>query len=83
MKRRKPDEAVHVIRVLDRTGDTTTTWRPSYKVEVKQAETVFKEMAGKGYAMFAVAEPKAKPIQIREFDPEAHEIIAVPQLKGG
>ena len=71
------------LRILSRHGDTQVTWRPSYKVEVDLATREFDKLAKLGYALFGVETPGAKPTQIRQFDPEAFEILAVPSLQGG
>lgn len=76
-------ETVHRLRVLDRTGDTVTEWRPGTKTEEKEAEKRFDELAKKGYLMFAVEAPGKQGEQVRKFDPKAFEIVAVPQFRGG
>lgn len=74
----------NVLRILDRTGDTAVEWAPGVKTEEKAAEAKFGEMQQLGYLMFAVPATKdEKPTQIRKFDPQEREIIAVPQYKGG
>ena len=69
------------LRIMSRDGDTVVTWDP--KISTKEAETKFDELLGRGYAMFAVEAPGKKPEQVRKFDPQAFEILAVPALQGG
>lgn len=76
-------EKSHVLRVLDRTGDTVTEWRPGTKTEEDHAERKFDELAKKGFLMFAIEAPGKTPEQVRTFDPKAFEIVAVPQYQGG
>lgn len=73
----------HVLRILDRTGDTAVAWTPGTKTEEDEAEKKFDEMAKQGYLMFAVEAPGKTPEQVRKFDPKAFEIVAVPQFRGG
>ena len=72
-----------ILRIVSREGDTQVTWRPNYKVEVDTAQKEFDKLTKLGYALFEVAEKGAKPTQTREFNPEAMEILAVPNLQGG
>jgi hypothetical protein len=73
----------HVLRILNRTGDTQVAWAPGVKTEEKEAQKTFDKMAKQGYLMFAVEAPGKTPEQVRKFDPKAFEIVAVPQFRGG
>ena len=72
----------HTLRVLDRSGDTAVQWAPENQTETETAKQVFDRFAAAGYAMFR-AEPGTTATQIREFDPEAKEIVATRPFVGG
>lgn len=76
-------EQIHVLRILNRKGDTQIAWRPCVKIEEDEAEKKFDELAKQGYLMFAAEAPGKQKEQIRKFDPKAFEIVAVPQFRGG
>jgi len=76
-------DSKHVLRILDRSGDTVVAWEPGVKTEEKKAKTKFDEMAKMGYLMFATEAPGKTPEQVRSFDPQAFEIVAVAPFKGG
>lgn len=80
---KKKNDAAHTLRILSREGDTAVAWDPADTLSVTKAETTFTDFLGKGYAMFAVEAPGAKPEQVRTFDPKAFEILAVPAKQGG
>jgi hypothetical protein len=75
----------HILRILDKTGDTAVEWAPTDAAETAEAEAKFNELkASSQYLMFAVpASKREKPTQIRSFEPTATEIIAVPRFQGG
>lgn len=73
----------HVLRILDRTGDTAVEWAPGVKTDEDNAKRKFDELSKQGFLMFAVEAPGKTPEQVRTFDPKAFEIVAVPQFKGG
>ena len=68
---------LHEMRVLDRTGHTTTTWDPDDPSEVEAARETFDAMRAKGYRMFSDGK------RLDTFDPAVGKMTAVPQLKGG
>jgi hypothetical protein len=76
-------EKRHVLRILDRSGDTEVAWKPGVKTEEDVAEAEFDRLTKQGYLMFSVAAPGAKPEQIRGFVSEAPEILALSPFKGG
>lgn len=66
-------------------GDEKLTWDSEDDLQIKKAQTRFKELIGKGYKMFVskdIAGSK-RGEQISEFDPNAERIIAVPPMAGG
>lgn len=73
----------HTLRILSRDGDTAVAWKPADAASVTEAETKFDALKAQGYAMFAASAPGVQKEQVRKFDPEAFEIVAVPALAGG
>ena len=81
----------HVIKVLDRGGDTEVVeWDPANKIEIKAAEDVFNELRvgsrEKGlvpHLLYETTEPANTGQELKAFDPGAKEIVAIPQLVGG
>jgi len=71
------------MAVLDRTGDTKTTWDRNNADEVSFARKQFDDFKKKGFAAFSVTKKGDKDEQISDFDPAAERIIFVPQIKGG
>ncbi len=69
----------HTIRKMDKSGDAHITWDDANVADAKQ---MFADLKGKGYMAFRVKDG-AKDEQIRDFDPEAKEIIMVPPMRGG
>lgn len=67
-------------------GDIAMTWDPAKKKEVAEAKKVFDELLGKGYRAWRVDVAKDKrdeTTMLKEFDPEAAEIVVLPPLTGG
>jgi len=66
------------MHVLDHSGDRVVEWTAADTAEAEQA---FKDHLASGGAVI-----RTKPgpeSQIREFDPHAEELIAIPQIQGG
>lgn len=73
-----------VIRVLNHTGDTAVAeWTPGVKDEETKAAVEFDKLKAQGMLLFAVDAPGKAKEQVRDFDPQAFEIVAVPQFRGG
>lgn len=67
---------------LDSSGHgEVATWGDDAESQAAGA-AAFKELADKGFAMFDVTDPHAGDV-LKEFKPEATEIIAVPRLVAG
>lgn len=79
----KTVKTAHTLRILSREGDTAVAWKPADTESTTLAEKQFNELMAKGYAMFATDTELGTKEQVRKFDPEAFEIVAVPQLQGG
>lgn len=73
----------HVLRVLNRTGDTPTAWAVEDKASVQVAKSKFDALVGEGHLMFEAQAPGKTPELVREFNPEAFEIVAVKRFVGG
>ena len=72
------------MAVINRTGDTRTTWNSQNKDEVENARRTFDDFIKKGFAAFSVNPKDAtKDEQIRKFDPDLEKIIFVPAIRGG
>lgn len=71
------------IHVLDRTGDTTTTWNPRSRDEVAMARKAFDEAKAKRYLIYKANADGTKGELMREFDPNAERIVCTPQNVGG
>jgi hypothetical protein len=74
---------MHVMKTLDSTGHTTTSWAPNVPAEVEAARIQFEAMTDKGYRAFRVEGGDRQGSRMEMFDPSAAEIMFVPQLKGG
>jgi hypothetical protein len=71
------------MNVLDRSGHTSVKWNPDNDDEVQVARITFEELTKKGYRAFTVGRFGRQGDRLDTFDPEAGEIMMVPQLKGG
>ena len=76
------DTTLSSIHVLDRSGDLEHKWDPGDPDGVKIARDVFKSAQKKRMLIYKVGRQGDRE-QIREFDPEAKHIVAIPQLQGG
>lgn len=70
------------ISILDRTGHSEHTWCDDPESRAA-GEKIFKELVAKHFTMFDVSNPPAGGTALREFNPDATEIIAVPRMEGG
>lgn len=73
----------HTLRVLNRSGDTAVAWAIEDASSVAVAKTKFDELLGSGHLLFEVEAPGKTPEQVREFNPNAFEIVATRPFKGG
>jgi len=72
-----------IIRFLDSSGDRRLVWRKESPDEVKEAKKAFREALAKGGLAYKVDEDGQRSSQIREFDPNAEEIVVMPMVTGG
>jgi YD repeat-containing protein len=71
----------HVVRVLDRSGDTRFTYDPNDARTVEEVEARFQELMKRGFVAFDVSEAPGRVM--KNFDPNAKEIIVSPRFAGG
>lgn len=72
------------LTILDRTGDSEVSWNPGDAQSAKEAAIRFKEMTDdKGYLAFRADKEGNGTAPIKEFDPEAEEILMLPRMVGG
>lgn len=79
-------EAQHTLRVMDRNGDTRTTWDPAVEVEVEAAQKLWKRLKKNGYLAYSVDPSdgsKGEVLQGDEFPSQVQAIIMAPQMQGG
>lgn len=71
--------------VLDRTGHTTVEWDPTVEEETNEAAAKFGSIIASNFGIAYVPSTDApgKYEQVREFDPNAEEIIVRGPLVGG
>lgn len=74
-----------VNRILDENGDTTVAWDITDVESLKIAEDLFERLRSERKIPFAraVGAPADDAVQIRDFDPNAEEIIWVRPIAGG
>lgn len=74
----------HLLQVMDSTGDTKHIWDADNPEEVGAIKKLFTELKAKGFSFFHVKrEGGEKGEAMRDFDPSAERMIAVPRLVGG
>jgi hypothetical protein len=71
----------HVIRVLDRSGDTELLYDPDDEVSTLDVESRFNELMERGFVAFDVSTQPGRVIHA--FDPRATEVIVTPRFSGG
>ena len=73
-----------VMRIMGaKTGDTEATWDPTNLRSTKDAKGVFDKNLGRGLLAFAPGGDDGGSVRLREFDPNAQEIIFTKQFVGG
>lgn len=73
----------HTLAALDPTGHVQESWDPANADEVAHARSTFDLFRGKGYLAYRVTGAGGQGEQLREFDPQAREIVLTPALRGG
>ena len=72
-----------IMNVPDKTGHTKISWNKNTPAEVEMARSAYDNAIGKGYQAFSVRTDGTQGTRLREFDPNAQEIMMVPRLQGG
>lgn len=67
------------LRVMDETGDSRYPWTPEDSATAKE---MFDSLKKRGYLLYEV-QGEGRGTVIREFDPEAKTVVAVPRIVGG
>jgi hypothetical protein len=70
------------LAILDPTGHTEVLWRPEDATETEVARQTFEELTC--VRKFAAFDTTTEPATVlKEFNPQAEEILLVPQFVGG
>jgi hypothetical protein len=69
--------------ILDASGHTTKTWDPTDAASLQEVQAEFDKLVENGYAAFAAEVAGGPSRKIETFDPNAGELLMVPQLVGG
>jgi len=72
-----------LLRVLCTHGDSKVEWDVEKEETVREAERIFRQNAAKGYASFRVDDGVDSVRRIDRLDPEAKQILQIPQIVGG
>jgi len=73
---------MHVMRILDSTGDTALEWDLRKKGSVEAVKQTFDQIIKEGYMAVRIDSPTEGEV-IRKFDPTAKEIIVTAPMVGG
>jgi len=71
------------MQIMDPTGHLTVSWNVSNRAEVDAAEEAFDKFTDEGYSAFRVGKGGERGVRIDTFDPDAEQMILLPQLRGG
>lgn len=71
------------MNIMDLSGHSKIEWDPDDPESVENARKMFDDLLEKGYAAFRVKYVADKGENVKEFDPEAHELLMVPPMAGG
>ena len=74
-----------IMRIVDETGDSTLTWNREDEQSVVAAAEMFTRLAAKKHLPFARSKgaPASDAELVRNFDPDAEEIVWVRPVVGG
>ncbi len=72
---------LHVVRVLDSSGDTRLTFDPDDRAAVAEVAARFNALMERNFVAFDVSTQPGRVIT--EFDPNASEVIVSHQFAGG
>ena len=63
-------------------GDTQVAWEETDAASMERARAMIERAFQEGRGVFAVDE-EGVGVRLREFRPDAREIVVIPQIKGG
>lgn len=70
------------LSVMDSSGDRQVTWQPDNPSEVAAAKAIFDAVKRRGYLVYS--QPAGgSGVAVRQFDPNAEDLIAVPPIVAG
>jgi hypothetical protein len=72
---------MHEIAVMNKEGDTRTSWNPADADSVAVAKALFERLRASGHMVYKTVEGESEIV--REFDPQATDLVAVPRIVGG
>jgi hypothetical protein len=72
---------LHVLRILDSTGDTTVRYDPLDEGSLRDVEARFAALMEQNFVAFDVSTQPGRILT--QFDPAATEIIVSPRFAGG
>ena len=72
-----------MIRRLDTKGDTTVVWDVLDEASVVAAKAFFESEVSQGALVAQTVPGSDQAVQVRKFDPQVEEYIAVRQYQGG
>jgi len=73
----------NTLAVMDKTGDTKTTWDPAVPSEIAAARAAWDKAKANGYMGYKVGQDGEPTEVIHSFDPKAGMVIMRPALQGG
>jgi len=79
----RKEPAMGVMRILDSSGDTKVLWEVDDDEALARAASLFDELSSEGKLAFERKGSQTETSRIREFDPDAEEIIWVRPIQGG
>ncbi len=71
----------HVLRILDRSGDTNVAYDPTDEAALRDVDARFTRLMREGFVAFKVSRQPGRILTA--FDPLASEIIVTPRFAGG
>jgi|GEM_PF-1249192 hypothetical protein len=75
------DRKTHLLRILDRAGETTLRYDPADAAAVREIDARFSRLMADNFVAFDLSLQPGRIIT--EFDPSASEIIVSPRFAGG
>ena len=71
------------LSVMDASGDKEVTWQPDSPSEVAAARAIFDAVKRRGYLLYSQPAAGGSGVAVRQFDPNAENMIAVPPIVAG